>query len=157
MIFSSEMYTLWWEAIKSPAPSTTFMRYQSFPTPWLLLNTEVVMGVLNVLFTLNRTTHSSVLLLCMAWFNVNKTLFSINSFNIREMRPFYKAINSITKMTFFPLVGISKKDLCGICRYENETLSQIFHPYILFWANKGRLNHSHIMGQVKKVDSIAWL
>ena len=29
----------------------------------------------NVLFTLNRTTHSSVLLLCVVRFNVNKTLF----------------------------------------------------------------------------------
>ena len=32
----------------------------------------------NVLFTLNRTTHSSVLLLCVVRFNVNKTLIEKN-------------------------------------------------------------------------------
>ena len=41
----------------------------------LLLDDSRVYNVFNnVLFTLNRTTHSSVVLLCVVRFNVNKTL-----------------------------------------------------------------------------------
>ena len=37
-------------------------------------NKNVHYGWINVLFTLNRTTHSSKTLLCVVRFNVNKTL-----------------------------------------------------------------------------------
>ena len=55
----------------------------------------------NVLFTLNRTTHSSKTLLCVVRFNVNKTLFNDYGLQILEAI-IYKEIarfdNQMTQM-----------------------------------------------------------
>ena len=51
----------------------------------------------NVLFTLSRTTHSSVLLLCVVRFNVNKTLVVLTLSLPLNCKPGSKPNNGIGK------------------------------------------------------------
>ena len=65
-----------------------------------------------------------------------KNIFEIppcaKSIYLKKVRIWVKNTNSVKKITYFSLGGISKKIFEGFIIMRNETLSQNFHPNIPF-------------------------